>query len=377
MVRLLLIKTLFLLGTVGIAQAQADPVTTAKRAIQMLDNASTALSEAEKSSDRVAALTKTVRAYEEGLAALREGLRRATIRERAIALTFEAKRDRLSRLLGVLQTMGNAPAPLLLMHPSGALGTARSGMILSDVAPALQAEAQALRKQLEEIALIRALQESAEDTLTESLTGAQSARSALAQAIADRTDLPKNFVSDPAEMQSLIDSSATLEGFAEGLLSLTPPEIINPADFETAKGNLDLPVPGTKLYGFNAQDSTGVTRPGLTIATDALTLVTSPWPATLRYNGPLLDYGNVVILEPGRGYLLILAGLNQSYGEIGEVIEQGAPVGLMGGLPPNPDAFLISSGEGSGSSGRESLYIELRYNGAPIDPGEWFAALKE
>ncbi len=377
MLRKTLFSTLFLLISSHLTFAQSDPVTTAKRASQMLDNAATALADAQKSSDRVRALTQTIRAYEEGLAALREGLRRATIRERAIALTFEAKEDRLSRLLGVLQTMGNAPAPLLLMHPSGALGTARSGMIISDVAPALQAEASALRRQLEEVVVLRALQESAAESLKQGLSGVQEARAALSQAIADRTDLPLSFSSDPAKLSALAESSDTLTSFAEGLVSLDPAEISNPADFETARGSLDLPAAGTLLTKFNQTDAAGLTRPGITLATGSLTLVTTPWPATLRYRGPLLHYGNVVILEPGRGFLLILAGLDQSYGEVGEILEQGAPVGLMGGIPPNPDAFLIAAGEGGGPSRQESLYIELRQNGTPVDPGEWFAALEE
>ncbi len=365
------------MSVAGTTWAQADPVTTARRASQMLDKAAVTLVEAKKSSDRVAALTSAVRAYEEGLSALREGLRRATIRERAISLTFESKRDRLSRLLGVLQTMGNSPAPLLLLHPSGALGTARSGMILSNVAPALQAEASALRDQLEEMALLRALQQSAEQSVTDALLEAQEARSALSRAIADRTDLPLGFSNDPQKMQALVDSSATLSDFAGGLAALEPEATSNPADFETAKGNLDLPASGSLLHGFEKQDSSGNNQPGIVIATESLTLVTSPWPATLRYKGPLLDYGNVVILEPGRGYLLILAGLDQSFGEFGEIVEQGAPIGLMGGISQNTDAFLISAAEGSGASRQESLYIELRHNGTPIDPGEWFAALKE
>ena len=101
-------------------------------------------------------------------------------------LVFEAERDRLSRLLGVLQSIEGAPAPLLMMHPEGALGTARSGMILSEVTPAVAEEARALRGQLQELATLRALQDGALSQLTTALERAQDARSALSQAIADR-----------------------------------------------------------------------------------------------------------------------------------------------------------------------------------------------
>lgn len=359
------------------AWAQSDPVTTARRASQMLDTAANSLANAEKASDRVAALSETVRAYEEGLSALREGLRRASIRERAIALEFDAKRDRLSRLLGVLQTIGTSPAPLLMMHPTGPLGTARSGMILSEVSPALQNEALTLRKTLEEVRDLRSLQDSARSQLTAALTDVQSARADLSKAIADRVDLPKAFATDPEKMRALINSSDTLQGFASGLTDLNPSDTSNLADFETIKGKLTLPAHGLIVQDFNQTDSNGVTRPGIVLATRAQSLVTAPWPGTVRYSGPLLDYGNVVILEPGKGYLLILAGLTQSFGEVGEVVDQGAPLGLMGGAAPNVDAFLNAAANGSGGNSQESLYIELRQGDAPVDPAQWFATNRE
>lgn len=372
-----LLIAIAVLALTGPAIAQSDPITTAKRASQMLENAADSLVAAESSTDRVVALTETVRAYEEGLSALREGLRRASIQERSIALMFEAKRDRLSRLLGVLQTIGTSPTPLLMMHPTGAIGTARSGMILSEVTPALQSEALALRRQLEVVRDIRSLQQSAATQLTKSLAEVQTARASLSKAIADRVELPRSFTTDTDKMRALVESSDTLQGFASGLTDLNPADLNNPADFETAKGSLTLPAAGIILHRFNETDAAGVKRPGLVLATRAQSLVTAPWPATLRYSGPLLDYGNVVILEPGKGYLLILAGLGQTFGEVGEVLDQGAPVGLMGGLPPNPDAFLITAAKGGGGNQQESLYIELRQGDEPVDPATWFATNKE
>ena len=39
----------------------------------------------------------------------------------------------IAQLLGVLLSMDSAPSPVLLLHPSGPVGTARSGMILAEV----------------------------------------------------------------------------------------------------------------------------------------------------------------------------------------------------------------------------------------------------
>ena len=357
----------------GPAAAQSDPALIARRAANQLSAAQIALTQAESGRDRVAALTEVIRAYEEGLVAFREGLRRATIRENAIRQQLDVESDRLSRLLGVLQAIEASPGPALLLHPEGPVDTARAGMILAEVAPALRREADALRARLEELAVLRSLQDSAADTLEQGLRGVQEARTRLAGAISDRTELPRRFLSDPAALRQLIDSSDTLEGFASGLTALeTDSDGPVLARFSEARGRLPLPVTGRVLRYFGETDAAGVARPGLVVATPPRALVTTPWAATIRYRGPLLDYGNVMILEPGEDYLVVLAGLDEVYGDMGEVLPAGAPIGLMGGQSPEIGAFLANGGIGSGGDLSETLYLELRKATEPVDPAPWF-----
>lgn len=347
----------------------------------MLEAAADALSAAQKSGDRVAALTQTVQAYEAGLSALREGLRQARVREAAIRGVFDAENERLARLLGVLQSIEAAPEPHLLLHPEGPTGTVRTGLMLSEVTPALNREATRLRAALQEVAMLRALQEAAVTTLEEGLRGAQEARTELSQAISNRTDLPKRYIADEEAMANLVATADTLASFASGLMSATVEQTsanIAQPDFTEAQGTLDLPVLGRVLRRMNEADAAGVKRPGWVIATRPLTLVTLPWPATIRYLGPLLDYGQVAIVEPGEGWLLVLAGLGQLYGEIGDVLPKDTPIGLMGGNQPgDPQAFLISETNGTGAEASQTLYMELRYKGEPVDPDDWFALSTE
>ncbi len=364
----------------GLAYGQADPAQAARAAMLALDKATLALAEAQKSNDRISALTQTVQAYEEGLSALRNELRRASLREATIQGALDAESERLARLLGVLQTIERAPEPALLIHPSGPLGTARSGMILSEVVPALQAQAEKLRRGLEELTALRALQERAVDTLKTGLSGVQDARFELSLAVARRTELPRRFVADEARMQALVESADTLASFADSLMA-APEAQAGPSvtdDFLSVQGRLDMPVLGQIIRRFEDVDAAGVRRPGYVVATRPLSIVTAPWPATIRYLGPLLDYGNVAIIEPGDGYLIVLAGLGQLYGEVGEVLPKGAPIGLMGGAETSNDqAFLIAVEEGTGAERSETLYIEIRKNGTPVDPSDWFAAGKD
>jgi septal ring factor EnvC (AmiA/AmiB activator) len=349
----------------GVAEDAALASTNLQKAVGALQDAST-------SKDRVAALTRTIKAYEQGLAALREALRQAELRETQLTLQFQTKRDRIAQLLGVLSRIDAEPGPLLLLHPTGPLGTVRSGMMLADVTPALQIEVNDLKQQLQELADLRSLQKAAGVTLGNGLQTAQTARSDLSQAISDRTKLPKRFTEDPEVLKGLLESADTLEAFAAGLAL----DDTGNASFADQQGKLDLPALGTLLLKPNETDARGVTRPGMTLATRPASLVTSPWAATIRYRGPLLDYGNVMIIEPGGGYLLVLAGLDQVYGEVGEVIAKGAALGLMAnGMNTAANADLIAPVKEDGSEREtETLYIELRQGAEPVDPMQWFAA---
>jgi septal ring factor EnvC (AmiA/AmiB activator) len=353
--------------------AQDNPADAARAAAARLSAAGEQLAAAEGARDRVAALTATVQAYEDGLIAMRDGLRRAAIRERTLTTALDAKSAEVGRLLGVLQSIGRTPAPLLLLHPSGPVGTARSGMILADVTPALQAEVDALRAELEEVAILRSLQQDAAATLTEGLRGAQEARAALSAAIQDRTDLPRRFTDDGVQTALLIASTETLDAFASSLADTFLTDTAAATDASAAKGALPLPVQGQVLRGFNTPDAAGIARPGLVISARDRALVTSPSAATLLFLGPLLDYGNVVILEPAADVLIVVAGLAEVFGAPGQVIPAGTPIGLMGGEMPPVDAVL-TAGDGNNSGGQpQTLYLEVREGQSPVDPATWFA----
>lgn len=343
-------------------QAQ-DERALADTAVAQLQSAALLLDRADTARDRVRALTETVNAYEAALEALRDGLRGISIEEERLRLQLEAKRDRTERLVVVLQSMGKAPAPSLLLHPQGPEGTARAGMMLSDVTPALQAEVAALQADLTEYQDARALRETTIAALEEGLIGTQQARTELSQAIADRTDLPKRFTEDPIKTAVLIASTETLEAFAAGVHEIaTGPSAGAVPDISALKGTLRAPVQGTLLRRPGEADAAGVIRPGLILATRPGAVVSTPVAATIRYRGPLLDYGNVMILEPGADTLFVFAGLDKVYGATGEVVPAGHPVGMMG-----QPADLSANGRRS-----ETLYVEVREDNVTVDPRDWF-----
>lgn len=365
---------LCLLAGVSASAATQSPGEAASTAAAALEAAGKRMDAAQTANDRVKALTETVRAYEDGLQAMREGLRRVARRETQLTTQLRARDEEVAELLGVITTIETSTPPVLMLHPSGPLGAARSAMMLAEVTPGLQARADALRNDLQEVRDLRLLQQNAAQKLEDGLQGVQAARAALSTAIADRQDLPQRFTEDPVQTAILISSTETLTGFADGLALIAEANGVQTSgsDISDRRGDLALPVEGLLLRGYGDKDAAGVARAGILVASRPRSLVVSPTAATIRYLGPLLDLGNVVILEPQPDTLFILSGLAEVFGAAGQVIPEGTPVGLMGGDAVATSAILSLSGEGGGTGRTETLYIEVRMENSPVDPETWF-----
>lgn len=372
-----MMRLALLLCLLGMPVQAQTPAEAARTAMSQLEEATRKLDEAESARNRVRALTEAVRAFESGLAAMRDGLRAASIRETELRRVLDARDGEVTRLLAALSSLGTDAGPQSFVHPDGPIGAARAGLLMAAVTPALSDAAAGLRADVEEATALRQLQQDAANTLQSGLADLQTARTALSQAIADRTDLPRKFTEDPVRTAILIGATETLDGFAAGLSQITENETdLDLPAARARKGSLPLPVSGEVLRRAGETDAAGVTRPGVLIATRPRALVTTPTAATIRYRGPLLDYGLVTILEPEPDILFVLAGLDTVFGEIGQVLPEASPVGLMGGPAGQNDDIQSPSGERTGEALSETLYIEVRSGDTPEDPLGWFTVDK-
>ncbi|MEL6838858.1 MAG: hypothetical protein AAFP85_06165 [Pseudomonadota bacterium] len=332
-------------------------------AVEQLKAAGARLEAAAGGRDQIKALTETVRAYEAGLIAMRDGLRQITIREGEIAADLNDQREELARLVGVLSVISKTPQPVILAHPDGAQDAARAGMLTTDMAAGLQAEVDGLRAQLQEAQQLKAEREVAAQTLRDGLVGAQTARARLGQALSDRTTLPLRFDEDPVQTALLVASAQTLGDFAEELAANTPP----PENTLSASGDLPLPVAGIVLPNHEPG------RPGVTIGTAPRALVTTPVNATVLFQGPLLNYGSVVVLEPTVDVMFVLAGFAHVFVQPGEILSAGAPIGLLGGIDAGVDSILTSNGDTNTGQTHQALYLEVRDGQSAVSPDAWFA----
>lgn len=367
-----MIRAALLWGLLASGNLAAE--TPAERATQAADallDAGQMLRDATVAQDKVAALSTTVRAFEDGLSAMRESLR--AVSRQAGGLRAEMDRDRatIGQFLSTLTAMGRAKDAQSTLHPQGALGTLRAGLVLSDLSPAVEARAEALRTRIDALETLNRVQQGAIAALRRGLADTEIARSALVRAAAAK-ETPAS-AADLATLQAILEAADTLAGFAEGLGS----DGATGDGFAAARGTHPPPAAGRIRVPYQGVDQNGTKRSGVLLATYPRASVSTPALASVRYAGPFLNLGQIVILEPEAGYLIVLGGLQETFVNTGEVLDKGALVGMMGGNSPAADEILIEIADEGGHDRTETLYIEVRNNEETLDPEEWFGFEKD
>ncbi len=326
------------------------------------------LDAAQAAPDRIADLGQAVSDYEAALAALRTQVTADGERAEALATGFASRRVEIARLLAALEAMSRsleAPAPTL--HPQGPLAAARTHAMMTRLYPALADQAQLLAGQVNALTEARTAYGEGRDVLAAGLSRLGSAQAVLGEAMAAAAPT----LSDPGQptLTMMARDSASLTALAAALAEApdAPPP---PAG--TAEGFL-WPVAGELVSHFNEPDAAGVRRPGLVLGAPAQTLVSAPADAVVRYAGPFLEYGFVVVLEPDSERMVVLAGLDRLLVRTGAPVRRGEILGLLGGRHPDVEEYVMPADADSGSAGRETLYIEVRQGRGPVDPEPLFA----
>lgn len=368
-----MILRLYLAFALLLCAVPAGAVAPAQQAVAALRDAAERYGAARSARDRVTALTAAIRAYEAGLAALRDGLRALAREEQALVRDFATERLRLSQLLAALQALERTPPDLRLLHPSGPVGAMRAGMTIADLVPSLEARSADLAVRIERLSVLRAIRENALAEMTAAHAALAEARVALGAAITTRRSSGGDRSGEAEALAAMVRDARTLEELARGLGAGDGVA----GDAGPPPARLPLPVQGEVLRLYGAADAAGIRRPGLILVAEPRALVTAPATGTLRYLGPLHDYGNVIILETAPDILLVLAGLDLLYDLAPGIVPAGTPLGLLPGVGAIPEEFVRQVRESDGVSGRETLYIEVRHRGEPVDPSIWFATDKQ
>jgi septal ring factor EnvC (AmiA/AmiB activator) len=153
-------------------------------------------------------------------------------------------------------------------------------------------------------------------------------------------------------------------------LAFASPDRMKPAlPFEAAKGSLRLPAQGKQVKHFGDDDGVGGALKGLSLQTRAEARIVAPSDGWVVYAGPFRSYGQLLILNAGGGYHVLLAGMGRIDVSLGQFVLAGEPIAVMGAS--------AAASQGENDSSRPVLYVELRKDGRPIDPGPWWAEASE
>jgi septal ring factor EnvC (AmiA/AmiB activator) len=339
-----------------------------------------------------------VREVEANIEATRARLEPLDAQEKIFQKSLDERRNVIVEVLAALQRIGRQPPPALLVRPEDALQAVRTAITLGALVPEMRAEADALAGDLADLLRVRkdivaetdrlaqdrdALartqlrmsmlidqRQSMEADKQQALAAEQQQAAALARQVDSIKDLiGKLEASLTPDVRAARESDRTVSGDATrpGLAALGDPGRLSPAiAFVNMRGRLHLPVNGTRIREFGGADGSGGTQKGLSIVARPGAQITAPCDGWVVYAGPFRSYGQLLILNAGGGYHVLLAGMERISVDLGQFVLTGEPVAAMGNGPQ------ITAAVATGLK-QPILYVEFRKDGAPIDPSPWWA----
>jgi septal ring factor EnvC (AmiA/AmiB activator) len=316
------------------------------------------------------------------------GLERQIVAYRIEAAAREAeiadRRDLVGTSLGALQRFARRPPEALLVSKLSPGDALRSSFIAAALVPELESEVRRLNVQLTALRRLETEIKAEAERLGAEHRRLDDERRALDQLLERKLkatglsneasrrkvrDLAK--VADEAkDVPALIAGIARVEpepertrpGAAEASPAgtLGPLALATPRPFAAARGTMVVPARGRIVAYFGQTNEQGIKERGLSIETLPAARVVAPHEGQVVFAGPFRTYGQLLILAHGAGYHTLIAGLARIDSAVGQNVSAGEPLGRMA----------------DGGSERPVMYLEMRHDGAPVDPLQWLAALE-
>jgi septal ring factor EnvC (AmiA/AmiB activator) len=344
-----------------------------------------------------------IRDVETNIEATQARLKPLDEREHIFKTSLDERRTVIVEILAALQRIGRQPPPALMVRPEDALQAVRTAIMLGAVVPEMRTQADALAGDLAELLRLRkdidaengklsgdlATLAHAQLRLNMLIDERQQKQTAVEQTLdaqrqhatelAHQVDNLKDLIGkleqglDAATRQTRLNARAIEEDATRpDLAALKDPGRLTPAvAFVANRGHLHLPVNGSRIREFGAADGAGGTQKGLSIATHSGAEITAPCDGWVVYAGPFRSYGQLLILNAGGGYHVLLAGMERISVDLGQFVLTGEPVAVMGAVLGG--GSQVSTAVATGAK-QPVLYVEFRKDGAPIDPSPWWAA---
>jgi septal ring factor EnvC (AmiA/AmiB activator) len=337
----------------------------------------------------------SIREVEERIEATEGRLNGLVGNEDTVRRSLASRKAVIGEVLAALQRVGRRPPPALLVSPEDALQSVRTAILLGAVLPDMKVEVDTLIADLAELVKVRSAIAAERGGLGRDLAALSQERTRMTVLVQERqrkqsetekaleaergravqlarqADNLKDLI---GKIEQEIASSARAAAAARAgntLAALNDPGRLSPAiAFASARKSLPFPLNGIRIREFGMPDGLGGTEKGLSLASRAGAQVTAPCDGWVVYAGPFRSYGQLLILNAGGGYHVLLAGMERISVDLGQFVLTGEPVAIMGGGPQS--AAAVATG-----SSQPVLYIEFRKDGAPVDPSPWWASDSE
>lgn len=353
----------------------------------------------DRVAEQLSATAQSIQAQEALIASSAAELKTLAAERAALLAELGEKQDQISELLAALQRLEQNPPPALVVEPHDILSALRGAMLLGTLVPALRTEAEALALKLDQLGQLEARIGTEQQDLAQDIRRLEAQRSELGRLMSQKKGLvsrsSKELDAERMRTKSLAERATSLKQLLANLAEERKRQAAEEAQrlaaearerkrqeelqrapklaFAEAKGKLAFPAQGQIVRRFGEPDGLGRETQGLMIATSAGAQVTAPAGGKVEFAGPFRSYGEVVILNPGGGYRVLLAGMDKVTADVGEFLRAGEPVGEMGSGPASVTLF----GEVV-QDGRPVLYIEFRNSTEAVDSGPWWiGGLKE
>lgn len=184
----------------------------------------------------------------------------------------------------------------------------------------------------------------------------------------------KNVKTDGDDLSRVPSHSQTLEELVESLTQAepwgrTPSKLstsfsqnaeVSRIQFDAIKGRISLPIQEASILRTKLVPLMRHVGEGIELVTEPLALVTTPLDGRVMYAGSLRSHRQVVLLDVGQGYVIVISGMQVRSVVTHQSVVAGEPIGVM--QDQDPSAAI-----------EPKLYVELRHLGQPIKSAVWFS----
>ena len=310
--------------------------------------------------------------------------------EKELAEALAGRREDIAKILMILQRMGRKPPPAVLTRPQDMLDALRGGLALETALGPIRTQAKALQTDLTALVNLRERLREEQSRLTEAGARLKTQQEELARTIEARQKqllgAQNELAAENARARSLARQTTSLKDLIARLEGRSPASrraagatqtnetaplqddgrLAPVVAFRDLRGKLRLPVVGSIVRRFGAPNDDGAEK-GVSIATRDNAIVVAPSDGRVSFVGPYRSYGQLLIINAGGGYYIVLAGMNRANVNVGQFVLAGEPVAIMGGDAAQTTPTIVIG------ASKPILYVEFRKDGASIDPGPWWA----